>query len=86
MDVFRAIIIAAQHVQMARDEAAKFEGGAGMFTTELSPSGLAPATAYISSGYISDALAAALSQADISEEQPFAAMARLGLKLVQETV
>ena len=103
------------------------EAGKGMFVTELSPTGAAPATHTISSGPIGDdfasllplttvttvddediatttpgnvdaivylagekgitidpaQLAALLGAIDVSEQQPFVAMARLGLKMVQ---
>lgn len=103
-------------------------GGAGMFIVGLSASGNAPATHYISSGPISDEMAALLpcksittdaqghqqttttpgmpeavpalaakagitatktqinalyAAIDVSDQEPFAAMARLGLKMVQ---
>lgn len=104
------------------------QAGAGMFIVGLSASGNAPATHYISSGPISDEMAALLpcksvttdaegnqqitttpghpelvvslaaeagitvtraqidalyASVDISDQEPFAAMARLGLKMVQ---
>ena len=103
-------------------------GGAGMFIVGLSASGNAPATHYISSGPISDEMAALLpcksittdaqghqqttttpgmpeavpalaakagitatktqinalyAAIDVSDQEPFAALARLGLKMVQ---
>lgn len=99
-------------------------GDAGMFIVGLSASGEAPASHYISSGQISDDMAALLpcssvdadgnvttapghpelvvslatqagitvtqaqidalyASVDISDQEPFAAMARLGLKMVQ---
>lgn len=98
--------------------------GDGMFTTGLSVTGNAPATHYISSGPISDDMAALLpcttvdsdgvattspgqpaavpalaakagitttlaqikalyASIDVSDQEPFAAMARLGLKIVR---
>lgn len=52
-DQFSTLIIAAQDAPLAREIAAAFgPGGAGMFTTPLSASGLDPASHYISSGYI----------------------------------
>ena len=98
--------------------------GDGMFTTGLSATGNAPATHYISSGPISDDMAALLpcttvdsegvattspgqpaavpalaakagitttlaqikalyASIDVSDQEPFAAMARLGLKIVR---
>lgn len=52
-DTFSTLIIQAQDAPLARDIAAAFgPGGANMFTTPLSASGLDPASHYISSGYI----------------------------------
>ena len=130
-DLFRTLIIPAAHVEAARAIAAGFgPGGVGMWRTELSPTGKAPATHYISSGqipaefaglspfkeyardaktgklveassYAGDAktvaafatkaglsvteaqIAAIFAAADVSTQEPFAAMERLGLMLVQ---
>ena len=101
--------------------------GDGMFTTELSATGSAPATHFVSSGPISDEMAALLplttvnpdgstttapgdpayvvelaaqagitvtveqvagllAAVDVSDQAPFDAMARLGLKLVQRAL
>jgi hypothetical protein len=56
------VIVAASQVALARACTAGIAGpaGAGMFTTGLSPTGAAPATHYISSGHISDEMAALL--------------------------
>lgn len=52
-DVFRTLIVTASNAPLAREIAASFgSGGSGMWTTPLSPSGLMPATHYISTGYI----------------------------------
>ena len=52
-DTFATLVIAAQDAPLAREIAAAFgPGGAGMWTTPLSASGLDPASHYISSGYI----------------------------------
>ena len=52
-DTFATLIIAAQDAPLAREIAASFgSGGANMWSTPLSASGLDPASHYISSGYI----------------------------------
>jgi hypothetical protein len=86
VEIFRTIVVPADEQAEAQAIAAEYPGGAGMFTTACSPTGDLPATDYISSGMLSveivDALAAAIPTADISEEPPFVALDRLGLKLV----
>ena len=86
--IFRTMIVPAAEQAEAQAIAAEYPGGEGMFTTACSPTGLLPATDYISSGYVTtdivDALAAGLVDEDISEEPPFVALDRLGLKLVSE--
>jgi len=88
VEIFRTIIVPADEQAEAQAIAAEYPGGAGMFTTACSPTGDLPATDYISSGMLSveivDALAAGLLDEDISEEPPFVALNRLGLKLVTE--
>jgi len=128
-DIFRTLIVPAANVQLARAIATSFgPGGAGMWTTPLSASGLDPATHYISSGYVppeygylvplqvwsqdqngnwvlvgsepGDPVAvytAATAQgvvctqddvddlfaaADVTEQEPFTAMGRLGLTII----
>jgi hypothetical protein len=54
----------------------------GMFTVGLSADGYEPATHWISTGLIDDAmLAALLPLCETSFDDPFAAMARAGLQL-----
>ena len=126
----RTIIVPKAKQALSQSLCAGLAGnaGAGMFITGLSASGNAPATHYVSSGPISDEMAALLpcksvttdaegkqtitttpgmpeavpalaakagitttkaqitalySSIDVSDQEPFAAMARLGLKLVQ---
>ena len=59
---FRTFIVPAVVVDMARAMCVGLAGpaGDGMFTTELSATGTAPATHYVSSGLISDEMAALL--------------------------
>ena len=87
-EIFRTIVVSADEQVEAQAIAAKYPGGAGMFTTACSPTGDLPATDYISSGLMSveivDALAEGLTDEDISEDPPFVALERLGLKLVTE--
>ena len=132
-DLFRTLIVPAEHVELARSIAAAFgPGGAGMWTTPLSADGKEPATHYISSGYIPaefvslapcttykadetgawivdshfpgspetvaqygkelgfevplQAIQAVFAAADASDQEPFAAMARAGLKIVQSEI
>lgn len=84
--VFRTIVVTAADVDAARDICAEFEGGDGMFTTPLSPTGQAPVTNYVSSGYIDAGMAeqvkTQLPASDVSEEEPFVAFERLGLQMV----
>lgn len=57
--VHRCMIVPTEHVELARKlcETLAGDGGSGMFTTPLSPTGTEPATHYISSGLIEDAFA-----------------------------
>lgn len=132
----RTIIVPAAFQQLAQglcEAAAEGDAGKGMFTTGLSADGTAPATHYMSSGYIFDDFAALLplttvepsteagepdtvterpgnvpvveglaAQAgidlppgtiaalfaaiDVSEQEPFTALTRLGLKITQPEV
>ena len=52
--VHRCMIVPVDHVDLARSLCATLagDGGTGMFTTALSPTGTEPATHYISSGLI----------------------------------
>lgn len=130
MTTDRCIIIPASAQAKAQALCAGLAGqaGAGMFVVGLSASGNAPATHYVSSGPISDEMAALLpcksvttdaegnqqitttpghpelvpalalkagitvtpaqitalyASIDVSDQQPFEAMARLGLQIVQ---
>ena len=81
-DVFRTIVIPAAQ------QAATQEIAPDCFTTGLSADGTEPATHYIASGHLpleqADAIAL-LAGVDVSEEDPFAVMARLGLQMVTPT-
>ena len=57
--VHRCMIVPVDHVDLARSLCATLagEGGAGMFTTPLSPTGDSPPTHWISPGLIEDAFA-----------------------------
>lgn len=82
---FETMIVTAATQTEAQDIAAEFEGGAGMFTTACSPTGLPLATHYISSGFLDDAIVEALRGVkgiDISDEDPFVALARLNLSII----
>jgi hypothetical protein len=129
-NIFRTLIIQADTADLAREIAATLSpAGAGMWTTGLSSDGNAPATHYISTGYITEEFAYMVPQqiylqdesgawqlvetlpgnpeavtqacnanglevtleqvqaifdtADVTEQEPFVAMQRLGLSLVQ---
>lgn len=56
-------------------------------TTPLSATGKPPATHYIASGFMPEELIetlAALPDADVSDEEPFVAMNRLGLVMMED--
>jgi len=53
VDIFRTLILPANVTPLAQEIAATLSpGGAGMWTTGLSATGLPPATHYISTGFI----------------------------------
>jgi hypothetical protein len=126
MMTHRTLIVPLAHVPLADALCSALAGpaGSGMFITGLSATGSDPVTHYISSGVISDEMAALLplttvnpdgstttapgdpayvvelaaqagitvtveqvagllASVDVSDQAPFDAMARLGLKLVQ---
>lgn len=130
-DIFRTLIVTAADAPLAREIAATLSsGGAGMWTTPLSPTGADPATHYASSGWIppewqvmvptqvweqdadgtwvlvsdtgGDALAVVAAcdaagltvtvaqveglyaRSDVTEQEPFVALDRLGLEMVQD--
>ena len=78
-DVFRTLVVPAVSQQAAQEIAPD------CFTTGLSADGTAPATHYIASGHLpvdqADAIAL-LAGVDVSEEEPFAVMGRLGLQMI----
>lgn len=90
MDIFKTLVVQANQVELAREVGASYgAGGEGMFVTPLSSTGQYPATHYISSGFILeelDALLATIPDIDISDEEPFVAMERLGLQMINEEV
>ena len=129
-DIFRTLIVPAAEVDTARAIAAVTPGGEGMWTAGLSASGAAPATHYISTGWIPEGwqamvpsqtweqdangdwvqvgstpgdpmLVLAMSQAaglpytladildvfavaDVTDQDPFVALGRTGLQIVQD--
>jgi hypothetical protein len=63
-DVERTLIVTAANAPLARALAVGLSpGGAGMFNTALSPTGAAPATHYVSAGWIDADIAALLGDA-----------------------
>jgi hypothetical protein len=79
-DIFATLIVTATNVAQARTIAAEIPGGEGMFTSELSATGNAPATHYISSGWIPAEIVDALTMCAVSELPPDEAMTDKGLK------
>ena len=129
-DIFRTLILPATVTPLAQEIAATLPtGGVGMWTTGLSPTGLPPATHFISTGFIPPEFAhmvpeqfweqdetgawvqtgstpgnpvavyeactaagmtvtleeieAVYAVADVTDQEPFVAMGRMGLVLVQ---
>lgn len=129
-DTFLTLIVPTANVELARSVAAAMDpGGAGMWTTPLSPSGQEPATHWISTGWVPAAwqvivptqtweqeedgtwiktsetpgdpilvyeraseagiectqadIDALFSVADVTQQDPWIALARLGLVMVQ---
>lgn len=80
MDIFATIIVTADKAEQARTIAAQFTGGDGMFTSELSATGNAPATHYIASGWIPAEIVEALTMCIVSDLSPAEAMTDKGLK------
>ena len=80
MDIFATIIVPAAQAQAARDAAAQIPGGEGMLTSELSATGNAPATHYISSGWIPAEIVDALTMCAVSELPSDEVMTDKGLK------
>lgn len=123
---YRCLIVTASQAELARVLCATLAGpgGAGMFTTPLSPTGKEPATHFISSGLLDEQFAqllpliefpadaepviypgqpeliaqmasaqgmavtpeevqALLAASDVTEQEAFTALARLGLQIVQ---
>ena len=76
-DAFATIIVTDASAARA------LAGDPDMFTTGLSADGSAPATHFISSGYMPQEMIAQFP--DATDEQPFDALARLGLSIVTET-
>lgn len=63
--LFRTLIVTAENAPIARAMGAGLTpSGAGMFTAALSPSGLYPATHYISTGPLDSELMAALESGE----------------------
>ena len=80
-DQFVTIVVSAAEAPAARAVAAAVPGGSGMFEVGLSKSGKEPATHFISSGLVSDELAAMFPEG--TDEEAAAALERLGLKLIE---
>ena len=75
-EVFRTIVVTDAVAARA------LAGDPGMFLTGLSATGTAPATHFVSSGFMPEEIVAPFP--DATEEPPFEALARLGLRLVSE--
>lgn len=85
-DLFRTMICTAAEAPAAREAAAAVPGGEGMFTAGLSPTGEAPATDYISSGYVSEEIVLAVTPliAVVTEADAQTTMAAMGLQIVSD--
>lgn len=80
-DIFATIIVTAAQAQAARDAAAQIPGGEGMLTSELSATGNAPATHFISSGYMPEEIVQAVAPVSaVSDLEPVDALIAAGLK------
>lgn len=80
-DIFATIIVTADKAEQARAAAAAFPGGEGMFTSELSASGNAPATHYISSGWMPEEIVQAIAPVSAASDlAPVDALIAAGLK------
>lgn len=80
MDIFATIIVPAAQAQAARDAAATIPGGEGMFTSELSATGNAPATHYISSGWMPEEIVQAIAPVSAASDlAPVDALIAAGL-------
>lgn len=81
MDIFATLIVTAANVAQARTIAATFTGGEGMFTSELSATGNAPATHFISSGWMPEEIVQAVADVvAVSDLEPVDALIAAGLK------
>lgn len=81
MDIFATLIVTAANVDQARTIAAQFTGGDGMFTSELSATGNAPATHFISSGYMPEEIVQAIAPVSAASDlAPADALIAAGLK------
>lgn len=83
-DRFVTIVVTAAKAPAARNMAAVVSGGSGMFEVGLSKTSKAPATHYISSGWVSEEIAALFPNA--IQELPSEAMERLSLQLIEESL
>lgn len=88
-DIFKTIIVAAADVEAAKLACATVAGGGGMFSVQLAPTADAPApTHFASSGLMPEEILPLMwpSAADISDDQPFDALTRLGLVMWSEPI
>ena len=82
MDIFATLIVPAANVAQARTIAATFPGGEGMLTSELSATGNAPATHYISSGWMPEEIVQAVAHIALASSlDPLDVLSGMGLKL-----
>ena len=75
--VFRTMIVTAAIAPMARQLAEAVPAGLGMFVAAYSPTGAAPATHYVSEGWIEEQFATALE----SPEALVAMLAEVGVTM-----
>ena len=83
MNVLRTIIVPAGMVTAARQLGTEIApGGRGMYVTGLSPTGLPPATHYVSSGWIEEQFAAILNDGLMIHNAAVAGAAAQGIPKV----
>lgn len=83
-DVFKTLVVVAADKDAASATGAAAGGGDGMFSVALAPTSEGPATHWGCSGLWPQEVVDAMwpSACDISEDEPPAMMARLGLVMV----
>ena len=81
--VFRTLIVSAAVAPFARQLSGAIPSGIGMFVAAYSPTGGAPATHYVSEGWIDEGIALALASPEALVEMLAAAGAQMTLPQAQ---